>query len=74
MILGTRDKDNLPPFANRVISLDNQMNSNERKEFAPVGVFQTINVGEDLLSAFRSHEQIIAITKPDVLRISEFDA
>lgn len=50
--LGARDEDTLTSLANRVIRLNSQMSSGERKEFAQVVGVPASQLAEDLLDAF----------------------
>ena len=82
--LGARDEDTLTSLANRVIRLNSQMSSGERKEFAQVvGVpasqlaaapFCRPEVRDFIENVRRSHEQIIDNTNPDTLLFAGFDA
>ena len=50
--LGARDADTLTSLANRVIRLNSQMSSSERKEFAQVVGLPANQLAENLLNAF----------------------
>lgn len=50
--LGTRDADTLTSLANRVIRLNSQMSSSERKEFTQVVGLPANQLAENLLNAF----------------------
>ena len=50
--LGARDEDTLTSLANRVIRLNSQMNSSERKEFSQVVGVPANQLAEQLLNAF----------------------
>ena len=57
--LGAKDEDTLTSLANRVIRLNSQMSSSERKEFAQVVGVPASQLAEKLLNAF--DEDVLAV-------------